>query len=154
MDRRENRDYSGGHKQYPSQPANVSDVYNSIKKDYTKQADKVIKELSKDKKNFIKTNQLRTLYSLVVPFSDFFNYGRDLDVEKAKKELKKLKIKIAYQIGRDERGQLGVRSFNESSCILELIDVVINSKSFEEDLELYCNYFESLVAYHKYYGGQ
>ena len=68
--------------------------------------------------------------------------------------MKKLKIKIAYQIGRDDRGQLGVRKFNDASNILELIDVVIDSKNFIEDLELYCNYFEALVAYHKYHGGQ
>ncbi|NMA05950.1 MAG: type III-A CRISPR-associated protein Csm2 [Acholeplasmataceae bacterium] len=133
---------------------NILDVYNSIKKDYTKHADRVITDLKNEQENFIKTNQLRTLYSFVVPFSDFFNYGRKIDIEKAKRELKKLKIKIAYQIGRDDRGQLGVRKFNDASNILELIDVVIDSKNFIEDLELYCNYFEALVAYHKYHGGQ
>ena len=50
---------------------NILDVYNSIKKDYTKHADRVITDLKNEQENFIKTNQLRTLYSFVVPFSDF-----------------------------------------------------------------------------------
>ncbi|MGI6781387.1 MAG: type III-A CRISPR-associated protein Csm2 [Acholeplasmataceae bacterium] len=137
------------------QKENVNNVYNSIKNDYTKHADEVIRKLKKfDSKRLIKANQLRAIYALVVPFSDFFNYDREIHQETAIRELRKLKIKIAYQIGRDDRGQLGVQNFNNVAQVLELIDLVVNSQNFRQDLELYCNYFEALVAYHKYHGGQ
>ena len=37
------------------------------------------------------------------------------------------------------------KTFNDYSNILDLIDVVINSEDFINDLKLYCDYFEALV---------
>lgn len=143
------------------QPRNIkkgvpSVAYQEIKKDYSLYAEKVIKELyAFDNKNFIKTNQLRNIYSLISPFFEYFNYNKIPNEQKSKDDLKKIKIKIAYQIGRDKflknRWELGIKPFNDITNILELIDIVLSSNDFMDDLKLYCNYFEALIAFHRYY---
>lgn len=135
----------------------VIQTYQRIKEDYTVNAEEVIKNISRNR-NTIKTNQIRNIYALILPFFDKLNYGDAIDVESAKRALRKVKIKIAYQIGRDEPDKkgnyrLGIKPFNDYSNILDLIDVVINSEDFINDLKLYCDYFEALVAYHRYYLG-
>ena len=55
---------------------------------------------------------------------------------------------IAYAAGREKK----TKFFIEDADILEFINIISNSRK-KEDLELFGKYFESLVAYHRYYGG-
>ncbi|MCK9234169.1 type III-A CRISPR-associated protein Csm2 [archaeon] len=135
----------------------VKETYLALKEDYSKRAKIVLEELfEQDGKNVIKTNQVRNIYSLVLPFFEYFNYGNLPDETKTKDNLKKIKIKIAYQIGRDKQNrrgdwELGIKTFNDITNVLELIDLVLDSKDFFNDLKLYANYFEALVAYHRFF---
>ncbi|MDR2828669.1 MAG: type III-A CRISPR-associated protein Csm2 [Acholeplasmatales bacterium] len=131
--------------------------FNVMKKDYTQYAEKKIKALKDLNYNpafvvpTIKTNQLRNIYALISPFFEYFNYGKEPNKEEAIKILQKAKIKIAYQIGRDNNtSKLGTKNFNKITLALDFIDVVLASTTFMEDLKIYCNYFEALVAYHKF----
>jgi len=65
-----------------------------------------------------------------------------------KNDVVNLRIKIVYQIGRDDKGIF--RSFNVKTHILEFLDFVNDESSFNK----YYNYLEAIVAYHKYYGGK
>lgn len=64
-------------------------------------------------------------------------------------QIKFLKVRAAYQMGRDKKEQ-SVRKFMEKGHILEKIDAIGTSyKAFDE----FAAYMEALVAYHKFYGG-
>lgn len=147
--------YSGGGRpqhqvEVPKVPS-VDETWTAIKKDdYTKYAEEAIKTILKTS-SVIKTNQVRNIYALISPFFEKFNYNEQINEEDAKRTLRKIKIKIAYQIGRDEKNDLGVRVFNNYTNVLGLVDVLLKSNSFLEDLRLYCDYFEAVVAYHKFY---
>ncbi len=146
---------SGGQQQKPNMPPapKVEESYQKIKQDYTTYAEEVIKIIRNDNRNKIKTNQIRNIYALIIPFFEKLNYGKEIDVEDTKRSLRKVKIKIAYQIGRD-KGDLGTKTFNRYSNVLGLIDVILKSNNFKDDLILYCDYFEALVAYHRFYLGE
>ena len=64
-------------------------------------------------------------------------------------EIKYLKVKIAYQAGRDKNKI--VKNFVEKAKLFERIDKIGNS--FVE-YENFARYIEALVAYHKFYGGK
>lgn len=134
---------------------NVENTYRSIVTDYAIHAEKAIKTLTRDKRGefIFTTNQIRNLYVLVVPFFDLFKYDLPIDKDKSIQDLRKLKVKLAYQIGRDDgtSGPKGVKEFNSKTQVLELIDIVIKHVDFEKNLELYCHYFQALVSYHKYH---
>ena len=62
-------------------------------------------------------------------------------------EVKYLKVKLAYQSGREA----SVKAFERKAGLLKEIS------SIGRDLNKYMNfarYVEALVAYHKYYGGK
>ena len=61
-----------------------------------------------------------------------------------------LKMRIAYEAGRDDNGRVHpVKDFVMAAKLMQYIDEI---KS-RQDLILYCNYMEALVAYHRFYGG-
>lgn len=67
-------------------------------------------------------------------------------------EVKYLKVKIAYQVGRNEGGWSNpVRKFVDASGLLARIDGIGTSI---EKYEAFSRYVEALIAYHKYYGGE
>lgn len=97
----------------------------------------------------MKTNQIRNVLAMI---SSLWNreLGKTGELnEETLSELKYIKIKLAYAIGRDD-GKLGIKAFNEKTHMYEFIGLV---KS-RQDFTLYCRYLEALVAYHKYYGGK
>lgn len=61
-------------------------------------------------------------------------------------EVKYLKVKIAYQAGRDPK----VKEFMERSRMVERVDRIGDSL---EEYQKYARFMEALVAYHKFYGG-
>ena len=63
-------------------------------------------------------------------------------------EVKYLKVKLAYQAGRNPRT---VRPFLEAARLREWIDGIgTEIRAYEE----FAHYVEALVAYHKYHGGR
>ncbi len=67
--------------------------------------------------NQIKSSQLRNLYQLISSFFDLFTYGKQLIIDESKKILIRAKVKIAYQIGRDAKKEIGVWVFNHYTNI-------------------------------------
>ena len=66
-------------------------------------------------------------------------------------EVKYLKVKLAYQIGRETGRERPIKDFEEKAKMITEIDGIGNSI---EKYEEFAKYVEALVAYHKYYGGR
>ena len=124
-------------------------------KDIAREADAVISSLSKDKWNNISltTNQLRKFLAAVAAITNKVTVYRsknpsatELSDELAS-EIKFLKVKAAYQAGRERN----VREFIDKAKLINAIDSIgTDIKKFEE----FAKYMEALVAYHKFYGGR
>ena len=66
-------------------------------------------------------------------------------------QVKFLKVKLAYQIGRDKsKGGTNVEKFSKNAGLMNKID---NIGSSMEKYESFARYVEALVAFHKFYGG-
>lgn len=120
---------------------------NTVKKDnYADKAEEVIKK--QKNKQSITTTQLRPILTKINGIIEKSkNNKNDLDTEDLS-QLQYLKMTIAYAAGREKK----TKFFIEDADILEFINIISNSRK-KEDLELFGKYFESLVAYHRYYGG-
>jgi hypothetical protein len=64
-------------------------------------------------------------------------------------EVKFLKVKLAYQAGKDQRGN--VRDFVEKAQLRQRLDRIGTSICAYEN---FARYMEALVAYHKFHGGR
>lgn len=90
------------------------------------------------------TTKLRGVYSLIMNVYSRVNDAEDF--EAAKPDLQYLKVKMAYESGRDE----SVKAFLGKTALMVALDGV---KTYEQFL-VYCRYAESLVAYFKFHGGK
>ncbi|WP_303133511.1 type III-A CRISPR-associated protein Csm2 [uncultured Olsenella sp.] len=90
------------------------------------------------------TTKLRRIYGNIMNVYTKINVPEDF--EKYKSDLQYLKVKMAYESGRDGE----VRAFIDGTFLLEMLDGI---KSHDQFM-LYCRYAESLVAYFKFYGGR
>ena len=127
-------------------------------KDIATQAENVIKSLGKqdsygNMRFNLKTNQIRkflTAVNTVTGKIDIYRVNSEQALtlpEELAAEVKYLKIKIAYQAGRER----SVKEFVEKAELIRWIDEVGNSV---ERYEQFAKYVEALVAYHKFYGGR
>lgn len=110
-------------------------------------------ENDNDPKGALTTGQLRKFFGEVKRI--------DADVEKHKEEIPMLKPLLAYAVGRDKKKQ-GREIVNKTRIVEfeEELSKAIDAIRFDDDKNLKSDYknfvqiFESIVAYHKYYGGQ
>ncbi|WP_346681191.1 type III-A CRISPR-associated protein Csm2 [Megasphaera stantonii] len=132
-------------------------------KDIVKEAEAVILSLEKNRKNefALRTNQLRKFLSAVNTVSNKVNVyqaqivsanpsrmSKDLVLsEQLAAEIKYLKVKIAYQAGRER----AVRDFVQKAELTKKIDEIGTDLSKYKE---FAKYIEALVAYHKFYGGK
>lgn len=66
-------------------------------------------------------------------------------------EVRYLKVKIAYQVGRDKARGNPVKNFVDKAELFKRIEAVgTNIDRYEE----FARFVEALVAYHKFYGGR
>lgn len=109
-------------------------------------ADEVAQMLIKDK---LKTGQIRNFYSAVTRMrTDFAN--REEGYRKVlEKDLTMLKPKLAYAAGR----QTAVRA-TFYPTMRNAIDGIIKSNYDDTALDNFFMFAESIVAYHKFYGGE
>ncbi|KMO85340.1 CRISPR-associated protein Csm2 [Megasphaera cerevisiae DSM 20462] len=128
-------------------------------RDIAKEAETVIKNLKSHNNGniFLKTNQIRKFLTAVNAITN------RVDVYKAKNlqanilpddlasEIKFLKVKIAYQVGRESGYQRPVTNFVQEAHIMERIDEIGTDMG---KYAVFAQYMEALVAYHKYYGGK
>ncbi|NHM16479.1 type III-A CRISPR-associated protein Csm2 [Eggerthellaceae bacterium zg-887] len=90
------------------------------------------------------TTKLRSLYGLIMNVYTRINLPEDFEIHKS--DLQYIKVKMAYEAGRES----AVKEFLGKTKLLEAIGKV---ESYEQFM-LYCRYAESLVAYFKFYGGK
>lgn len=117
-------------------------------------AEKAIKSLiyednRHNKKMDLTTSKIRNLLSMTnAIYNKTLHQSGDTISSELQHDVQYLKMRFAYEAGREPRV---VKPFIEKSNIREYIDNIGDSKSA---LILFCNYMESLVAYHKFYGGR
>lgn len=92
------------------------------------------------------TSKLRGIYSLIMNVYTRINTASDF--ESCQSDLQYIKVKMAYESGRDRDG--AVKEFIQKTGLMEYLDSI----STYEQFILYCRYAESLVAYFKFYGGR
>jgi len=111
-----------------------------------RKADEIAQAITKDK---LKTGQIRNFYSAITRMrTDLANKdGNYMAV--LRKDVTMLKPKLAYAAGR----QTAVRT-TFYPAMKEAIDGVIKSNYSEAAFDNFFMLAESIVAYHKFYGGE
>ena len=120
---------------------------------YVDLAESVIKKLKDktDKKGWkipmVSTSQIRNILSMGAEiYNEILLYeGDDLDSE-LKGRIDYLRIRVMYDSGRD----LKVKDFAVESQIPDILKEI----KLKEDYKLFYRYMESLVAFHRFYGGK
>lgn len=109
-------------------------ILNKQKDDYNSYIDKV-KNYVRRIKDDISTSQLRNVFG---------------EVKRAvePKEIYLLRPKFAYISGRTDNNKQGMKEF------LYLLDKLAKEVKTKEQLQEFKNFFESIISYHKYYGGK
>ena len=94
------------------------------------------------------TSKIRNLLSMT---NSLYNQALHIRGDKLDDEIihdiQYLKMRFAYESGREP----AVKEFVNKAGIMKCLNEIGDSR---EELLLFCNYMESLVAYHKYYGGR
>lgn len=120
---------------------------------YVSKAEEVIKSLSYQDKSgntYVKltTSKIRNLLSMVSElYNDAIRQRDDALSPEMHGRIQRLKMRLAYEAGRDT----DVKKFVENAQLFGIISEIGGSR---KNLILFCNYFEALVAYHRYYGGK
>ena len=118
---------------------------------YATIAEAVVKKSLNDKKepfNGLTTSKIRSIYALIMNVYTKINTPEDFDAHKS--DLQYVKVKMAYESGRDSSREKPVSTFIHSTALMDAIDCI---KTYDQFI-LYCRYAESLVAYFKFYGGK
>lgn len=117
---------------------------------FAKVAEEAITSLKRNKYGEfeVTTSQIRVLLSMT---NNFYNVLLEERAETLAPNLKSmiqyLRMKFAYQAGRDKK----VKAFVEKANLMRELENIGESR---EKAVLFCKYMESLVAYHKYHGGR
>lgn len=102
--------------------------------------------------NGLTTSKLRNLLDIVNNiYSIVINNPEKELSEDVKDKIAYLKVKFAYEIGKESGRDRPIKTFVEETYVKDLVDDVLKNGSKKQFLD-YCKYFEALVAYSKYYG--
>ncbi len=112
---------------------------------YARIAEGVMKPRQDDRMfRLLTTSKLRRIYSFIMNLYTQINAPEDF--ENRIGDLQYLKVKMAYEAGREQ----SVRDFLDATQLMNAIDSI---KTYDQFM-LYCRYAESLVAFFKFYGGK
>ena len=124
--------------------------------DIAGKAEKIILGLKNDRllggTNGLTTNQIRKFLTAVNTLTNkitFYRHQQEQTRELSEdlaKEVRFLKVKLAYQVAR---GNKGVKRFAEDTQLKEYIDTVGTDL---KEYMAFAQFIEALVAYHKFYG--
>lgn len=132
--------------------------------DNVKKAEEVMEKLSNDN-NLVTTTQIRRFLTAVNQVSGKVEkWKRDKKVgahealpEELQAQIKYLKVKIAYTIGREKASNKKSNNLGKAELFFTESDLLGIIDSIGSDIKKYENfasYVEALVAFHKYYGGR
>lgn len=123
------------------------------KQNYVDEAERVIKGLIRtdkfgNSKLDLTTSKIRNILSMVSELYTDAQHSREdkLDADMVSR-VQYLKMRIAYEAGRE-------RSVKDFVLAAGLLDYAGEIGSSCQNLILFCNYMEALVAYHKFHGGR
>ena len=120
------------------------------KTNYVDKAEDVVNNLMRDKKNhlILTTSKIRNILSMISTiYNEVIHYPSDKLNEDIVERLKYLKMRFAYEAGREK----AVKNLIEVAKIFEIIEWIGNDK---QKCILFCKYMESIVAYHKFNCGK
>lgn len=100
-------------------------------------AKKIGEQISKG----VTTSQIRNIYSEVVGMREFDKY-----------KLQLLRAKLAYIAGKE--GTIHKGKLTDIGGLQKILDGMIRKVNDEKYFENFKNFFEAILAYHKYYGGK
>ncbi|WP_288850269.1 type III-A CRISPR-associated protein Csm2 [uncultured Mitsuokella sp.] len=124
--------------------------------DVAAEAESVIQSLIHEDKHGrldLKTNQIRKFLAAVTSVTNQIEVWHmqhiDTDVlpDNLAAEVKYLKVKLAYQAGREK----SVKEFAEKAEIARRIDAIGRDRRKYQE---FAHFVEALVAYHRFYGGR
>lgn len=123
-------------------------------------AEEVMRTLSQSK-NMVTTSQIRKFLTAVNTVKEKISMHRMNNKEEddslpvsLQAQIKYLKVKLAYQIGRNKNkkeSENPVEAFEKEAGLMKWIDEI---KGSAKEYDKFSNYIEALVAYHKFYGGE
>jgi CRISPR-associated protein Csm2 len=126
----------------PLQFPDVKDIIELDPQQLTKFAEDSAKQFALNK---ITTNQIRNLYSEIVKIKTQFQKKKDPSFSEIRKEFILLKPKLAYMTARN-------KDLKPMKNIFEkFVDMVDESQNKNKALELFFDFSEAVVAYHKFY---
>lgn len=111
---------------------------------YASKAEGLMREYSQRSFGGLTTTKLRGIYSLIM--NVYARATTPYEYERCKPDIQYLKVRMAYEAGREN----SVKDFLGNTNLMRLIDAVIDFEQFK----LYCRYAEALVAYFKFFGGK
>jgi CRISPR-associated protein Csm2 len=135
----------------------VDEVWDQIKNNFVEVAEtkyNEVKNFCLEKKVVLTTSQIRNVLAmLAVCHNEASVLIGDELTDKIKNDLLIVQLKLVYAQGRDitQGKEPVVRTFMEKTLLFELLKKKVKTK---KDFFLYYNYFEALVAYHKYNNGK
>lgn len=120
------------------------------KQNYVDEAERVIiglKEADRNGRLALTTSKIRNILSMVSELYTDAQHSREdkLDADMVSR-VQYLKMRIAYEAGRER----SVKNFVLAASLLDYAGEIGSSR---QNLILFCNYMEALVAYHRFYGG-
>lgn len=124
------------------------------KVNYVDSAEEVVKKLERDRwGNFIlTTSKIRNILSMISGiYNDVIHLQEDKLNEDLIERLQYLRMRFAYEAGREKEREKSVKNLMEVGSIVELLKGIGDDK---EKCILFCRYMEAIVAYHKFYGGR
>ena len=125
------------------------------KLNYVDEAARVMKQLTDKAKErgakqsaTLTTSKIRNLLSMVTELRTDAQHaaGNELDDDLVSR-VQYFKMRLAYEEGREP----AVKDFAKQAGLMELVAGIGRDK---QQLLLFCNYMEALVAYHRFYGGK
>ena len=97
----------------------------------------------------ITTSQIRKFLSGVNLLQNKMNEEGEILSDETVNEIKYLKIKLAYQAGREKTRENKIKVLYDN-LVPEIDNIGNSKKKFIE----FSKYIEAIVAYHKFYGGE
>lgn len=143
--------YQKGPKKSSEDRKAVIQAKDVTKENFADMAEKVIKAIkaSEEEKNIVTSTQLRQFVPLINQII-FDNKGRTGSLSANELgQVQYLKTRFVYAAGRDDK----VKTFLLKADILAFIDTMIQRRQ-KEDVDIFAKYYESLIAFHKFYGGK
>lgn len=123
----------------------MDNIANISPADLVRKAEEIAVQLTRDR---LKTGQIRNFYSSITQMRIQFSIEEEKVSEELKRDLTMLKPKIAYAAGRQTAVRATFYPFVKSA-----LDGIEKSGYAPTAIKNFFQLIESIVAYHKFYGG-